>query len=93
MIEIDTRLRVARGIAKTETLASIDVFETLKRRGHPDAPPATVSDGWGGIEDSMIYVYGQVPPIRGGVDRPLRSSPNPVGNTCRRSSSAMPRAG
>jgi len=28
MIEIDTRLRVARGIAKTETQASVEVFET-----------------------------------------------------------------
>jgi hypothetical protein len=46
MINIDTRLRVARGIAKTETEASIEVFQTLKRRGHPDAPPTAVSDGW-----------------------------------------------
>ncbi len=51
MIEIDTRLRVGRGIAKTETQASTEVFETLKRRGHPEAPPAVVSDGWGGIND------------------------------------------
>ncbi len=60
MIEIDTRLRLARGIAKTETKASITVFETLKRRGHPEAPPAVVSDGWGGIKQAMIAVYGQV---------------------------------
>ncbi len=45
MIDMDTRLRVARGIAKTETEASIEVFETLKRCGHPDAPPPTISDG------------------------------------------------
>ncbi len=45
MIEIDTRLRVARGIAKTETQASTEVFETLKGRGHPEAPPAVISDG------------------------------------------------
>ena len=38
MIDMDSRLRVARGIAKTETSASIDVFQTLKRRGHPDGP-------------------------------------------------------
>ncbi len=30
-----TRLRVVRGIAKTGTRASIDVFETLKRRDTP----------------------------------------------------------
>lgn len=54
MIDMDTRLRVARGIAKTETEASQEVFETLKRRGHPDAPPPTVSDGWGGIDNAML---------------------------------------
>ena len=35
LLDMDSRLRVARGIAKTETLASIIVFQTLKRRGHP----------------------------------------------------------
>jgi hypothetical protein len=53
---MDTRLRVARGIAKTETEASIEVFQTLERRGHPDAPLPTVSDGWGRIDDAMVEV-------------------------------------
>ena len=35
MLDMDSRLRVARGIAKTETQASIKVFQTLKARGHP----------------------------------------------------------
>jgi len=61
MLDIDSRLRVARGIAKDETQASIEVFETLKRRGHPQGPPPTISDGWGGIDDAMIEVYGLVP--------------------------------
>jgi hypothetical protein len=61
MIDMDSRLRVARGIAKNETLASIAVFKTLKRRGQPDGPPPTISDGWGGIDDAMIEVYGVVP--------------------------------
>ncbi len=69
MIETDTRLRVARGMAKTETEASQKVFETLKRRGHPEAPPPTISDGWGGIDDAMVEVYGQVPPYKG-IGRP-----------------------
>jgi hypothetical protein len=42
-------------------LASVEVFRTLKRRGHADGPPPTISDGWGGIEEAMIEVYGAVP--------------------------------
>ncbi len=38
VVDIDTRLRVSRGIAETE--ASVEAFATLKERGHPDRPPA-----------------------------------------------------
>jgi hypothetical protein len=77
MIDMDTRLRVARGIAKTETKASQEVFETLKRRGHPDAPPPTISDGWGGIDDAMVEVYGLVPEYQGVGRPPTRKRPLP----------------
>ena len=77
MIDMDTRLRVARGIAKTETEASIEVFQTLQRRGHPDAPPPTVSDGWGGIDNAMVEVYGQVPAYKGIGRPPTRKRPQP----------------
>ena len=77
MIDIDTRLRVARGIAKTETEASREVFEMLKRRGHSDAPPPTVTDGWGGIDDAMVEVYGVVPEYQGVGRPPTRKQPQP----------------
>jgi len=77
MIDMDTRVRVARGIAKTETQASMEVFQTLKRRGHPDAPPPTVSDGWGGIDNAMVEVYGQVPAYKGIGRPPTRKRPQP----------------
>jgi len=77
MIDMDTRLRVARGIAKTETEASIEVFQTLKRRGHPDAPPPTMSDGWGGIDDAMVEVYGIVPEYTGRGRPPTLKQPQP----------------
>ena len=77
MLDMDTRLRVARGIAKTETEASVEVFETLKARGHPDAPPPTISDGWGGIDDAMVEVYGQVPEYKGVGRPPRRKRPQP----------------
>jgi len=72
MLDMDSRLRVARGIAKNETLASIEVFKTLKRRGHPDGPPPTISDGWGGIDDAMTEVYGVVPEYSGRGRPPTR---------------------
>jgi hypothetical protein len=57
------------GIAKTETEASQQVFETLKKRGHPDAPPPLVLDGWGGVDEAIIAVYGAVPAYTG-IGRP-----------------------
>lgn len=72
MLDIDSRLRVARAIAKDETQASIGVFAMLRRRGHPDRPPPTISDGWGGIDDAMIAVYGTVPPYSGRGRPPTR---------------------
>lgn len=69
LLDMDSRLRVARGIAKDETQASLEVFHTLQRRGHPESPPPTISDGWGGIDQAMIEVYGLVPEY-GGVGRP-----------------------
>jgi hypothetical protein len=77
MIDRDTRVRVARGIAKTETQAAVEVFQTLKARGHPDGPPPTISDGWGGIDEAMIEVYGQVPAYRGLGRPPSRKRPQP----------------
>jgi hypothetical protein len=77
MLDMDTRLRVARGIGKTETQAATEVFQILKRRGHPDAPPPTISDGWGGIDDAMVEVYGQVPEYQGVGRPPTRKRPLP----------------
>jgi hypothetical protein len=75
MIEMDSRLRAACGIAKNETLASIEVFKKLKQRGHPDGPPPTISDGWGGIDQAMIEVYGVVPEYCGQGRPPTRKKP------------------
>jgi hypothetical protein len=70
-------MRVACGIAKTETEASIEVFRILKAWGHPHAPPPTISDGWGGIDDAMIEVYGMVPEYKGIGRPPTRKRPQP----------------
>jgi hypothetical protein len=72
---MDSRLRVARGIAKDETQASLVVFQTLQHRGHPEGPPPTISDGWGGIDEAMVAVYGQVPEYAGRGRPPTRKQP------------------
>jgi len=77
MIDTDTRLRVARGIGKTEKEASVEVFQTLKRRGHPEAPPPTISDGLGGIREALVEVYGQVPAYSGHGRPPRKKRPQP----------------
>ncbi len=47
----------------------------MKKRGHPDAPPPTVSDGWGGIREAMVEVYGKVPQYKGRGRRPTKKHP------------------
>jgi len=76
MIDIDSRLRVSRGIAKTETEASEEVFRTLRQnRGHPEKPPPTISDGWGGIREAMVQVWGKVPEYKGRGRPPEKKQP------------------
>ena len=77
MIDVETRLRLARGMAKTETQASMEVFQRLKARGHSDRPPPTLSDGRGGVREAMVAVYGQVPPYKGRGRRPRKKRPGP----------------
>jgi hypothetical protein len=77
LIDMDSRLRVARAIEKDGTQASVGVFRMLKQRGHPDGPPATISDGWGGIDQAMVEVYGLVPDYQGRGRPPIRKKPGP----------------
>lgn len=74
-LDMDSRLRVASAIEKDETRSSIGVFEMLERRGHPDGPPPTNSDGWGGIDEAMVAVYGTVPEYSGFGRPPARKQP------------------
>lgn len=65
MLDVDSRLRVAHGIGKNETEASLKAFQTLQQRCHSQAPPPMISDGWGGIDDALLAVYGRVPQYAG----------------------------
>lgn len=75
ILDIDSRLRVARGIGKNETEASKKAFRMLQQRGHPDAPPPLISDGWGGIDDAILEVYGIIPQYCGQGRPPTRPKP------------------
>ena len=77
MIETDTRLRVGRGLAKTETEASEQALSLLKTRSQSDQPPALTSDGWGGYREALIEVYGTVPPYKGRGRPPTKKQPQP----------------
>lgn len=43
----------------------IGQLRILKRRGHPDSPQPMVSNGWGGIDDTMVEIYGVVHEYKG----------------------------
>jgi hypothetical protein len=75
LLDSDSRLRAARGIGKDETEASLKVFQTLQQRGHPEGPPPLISDGWGGIDDAMVAVYGLVPEYSGYGRPPVHPRP------------------
>lgn len=77
LLDVDSRMRVARAIEKDETQATISLFRVLQRRGHPDGPPPIISDGWGGIDEAMVEVYGQVPEYSGVGRPPSRKKPGP----------------
>jgi hypothetical protein len=88
VVDMDSFLRVACAIERRKA-SSTGVFEMLKRGGHPDGLPSTISDGWGGIEQAMIAVYGLVPED-GGVDiHPHIRKPVQPGCTCKWSSNAI----
>lgn len=77
LIEPNTRLRVGRGIAQTETKAAVELWTQVKQReAHRDSPPPVLSDGWGGHREALVQVYGQVPEYGGRGRPPTRKQPS-----------------
>ena len=68
---------MGRGLAKTETEASIQALSLLKERSQSDQPPGLTSDGWGGHREALLEVYGQVPPYQGHGRPPTKKRPQP----------------
>lgn len=52
------------------------VLEQLKkRRGHRHSPPPLVSDGWGGYDEALVEVWGEVPEYSGRGRPPTKKRP------------------
>lgn len=84
MIEVETRLRVGRGIGKTETQASLELLQQLKRRGHPEAPPPWVSDGGAVIGKPCLKSTVKCRSTAGGDAHHRSNSPLPGGQYVQR---------
>lgn len=74
---MDTRLRIGRGLAKTETKASVQALSMYRKHSQSTRPPALSSDGWGGHREALLEVYGQVPPYQGRGRPPTKKQPRP----------------
>ena len=68
---------MGRGLAKTETEASIAALSMYQACSHSNHPPALSSDGWGGHREALLEVYGQVPPYKGRGRPPTKKQPHP----------------
>lgn len=89
MIDIETRLRVGRAIGKDETEVARELMAQVRRRGHPDAPPAIATDGQGGTEKPSSKPGGKCLPTKVRVGLLHRNNHNQTGTTCRLSSDAL----
>src|SRR5947209_13145098 len=75
-IEIDSRLRIGRAIAKTEEEVALELMSQLKARGHPESPPAMATDGKGSYREAMLETWGQVPTYGGRGRPPTHKQPD-----------------
>jgi hypothetical protein len=75
LIEVETRLRVGRGIGQNETEAAIQLWRGVRRVTGMAIPPPLVSDGWGGHREALVEVFGQVPAYRGHGRPPSKKHP------------------
>ena len=59
---------MAQGVGKSEREACEQALRQMQEQGQATLPPM-VSDGWGGIREALVEVYGEVPAY-GGRGRP-----------------------
>lgn len=76
-LDIDTRLRVARALTKTEESAASEMMHQIKERFCPSQPPAVATDGKGAYREAMVATWGVVPPYGGRGRPPELPQPGP----------------
>jgi hypothetical protein len=59
LIENRTRLRIGRGIGRTESEAAQRIWRYWRWTQGVSSPPPLVSDGWGGHHDALLEVFGK----------------------------------
>ncbi len=57
-------MRVSQGLAKTETEATEIALKAMRVQGQTNLAPL-ISDGWGGIKEAILSVYGEIPIYKG----------------------------
>ena len=70
--DIDTRLRVGRGIGKEEEEAAIALMSQIRDRCNPEEPPAIASDGNDSYPRAMLETWGKLPDYSGRGRPPTR---------------------
>src|SRR2546423_2163405 len=64
-IDMETRLRVGRAIAKTEEEVAPQLMQQVKRHAPEAPPPAMSTDGKGAYREAMLKTWGKVPQYSG----------------------------
>lgn len=64
LIENQTRLRLGRGVGRTESDAAQRIWRYWRWTLGVNQPPPLVSDGWGGHQDALLEVFGKHTPHR-----------------------------
>jgi hypothetical protein len=76
-LDIETRLRVARALTKTEEEAAAKMMAQIKQRFCQSQPPAVATDGKGAYREAMVATWGEVPPYGGRGRPPELPQPGP----------------
>jgi hypothetical protein len=72
---MDTRLRIARAIEKTEGKSALKLMKQVKDYAPEEGPPAIATDGKGAYREAMLETWGKVPEYSGIGRKPTALQP------------------